>query len=102
MQLIYKYNKKVRFLLCVIDIYTKYAWVTPFKDKKVLQSLMSPKQFLDACGHKPNTIRVDQDGEFCNRSMNSWLHNNDIEMYSTHNKGKSVAAERFIIKEQNL
>ena len=34
MQLIRKSNKRIRFLLCVIDIYSKYAWVIPFKDKK--------------------------------------------------------------------
>ena len=40
MQLISKFNKGFRFLLCVIDIFNKYAWVVPFKDKKVLQLLM--------------------------------------------------------------
>ena len=39
---------------------------------------------------------VDKDSEFYNRSMKSWLEKNDIEMYSTHNEGKSVIAERFI------
>ena len=39
---------------------------------------------------------LDKGSEFYNRSMKSWLENNDIEMYSTHNKGKSVVAARFI------
>ena len=43
---------------------------------------------------KPNKILVDSN--FYNRSMKSWLENNDIEMYSTHNEGTSVVAERFI------
>ena len=34
MQLISKFNKGFRFLLCVIDIFSKYAWVVPLKDKK--------------------------------------------------------------------
>ena len=34
MQLISKFNKEFRFLLCVIDIFSKYAWVVPLKDKK--------------------------------------------------------------------
>ena len=46
--------------------------------------------------HKPNKIWVDKDSEFYNRSMKSFLQNNDIEMYSTHNEGKYVFAERFI------
>ena len=39
---------------------------------------------------------VDKGSEFYNRSMKSWLEKNDIEMYSTHNQGKSAVAERFI------
>ena len=34
MQLISKFNKRIRFLLCAIDIFSKYAWVIPLKDKK--------------------------------------------------------------------
>ena len=53
---------------------------------------------------KPNKIWIDKGSEFYNRSMKSWLKDNDIEMYSTHNEGKSVAAERFIttLKKENL
>ena len=39
---------------------------------------------------------VDKRSEFYNRSMKSWLQDNDIKMYSTHNEGKSVVDERFI------
>ena len=45
---------------------------------------------------KPNRVWVDKGSEFYNRSMKSFLQNNDIEMYSAHNEGKSVIAERFI------
>ena len=45
---------------------------------------------------KKNKIWVDKGSEFYNRSMKSWLEKNNIEMYSTHNEGKSVVAERFI------
>ena len=51
---------------------------------------------LNKSNRKPNKIWVDEGGEFYNRSMKSWLEKNDIEMYSTHNEGKSVVAERFI------
>ena len=49
---------------------------------------------------KPNKIWVDKGSEFYNRSMKSWLQDNDIVMYSTHNERKSIVAENF--KEQNL
>ena len=54
------------------------------------------QEILDESGRKPNKIWVDKGGEFYNRSMKSWLQDNDIEMYSMHIEGKSVAGERFI------
>ena len=96
MQLISKFNKVFRFLLCVIDIYSKYAWVIPLKDKKGITITNAFQNILDESNRKPNKIWVDKGSEFYNRSMKSWLEKNDIEMYSTHNDGKSVVAERFI------
>ena len=40
MQLISKFNKRIRFLLCAIDIFSKYAWVIPLKDKKGIRLLL--------------------------------------------------------------
>ena len=96
MQLISKFNKGFNFLLCVIDIYSKYAWVVPLKDKKDVSIVNVFQSILNKSNRKPDKIWVDKGSEFYNRSMKSWLEKNDIEMYSTHNAGKSVVAERFI------
>ena len=97
MQLISKLiNKGFRFLLCVIDIYSRYAWVIPLKDKKGGSIVSAFQSILKTSNRKPNKIYLDKGSEFCNRSMKSWLEKNDIEMYTTHNEGKSVLAERFI------
>ena len=96
MQLISKFNKGFRFLLCVIDIYSKYAWVVLLKDKNDVSFVNALQSILKKSNRKPNKIWVDKGGEFYNRSIKSWLEKNDIEMYSTHNEGKSVVAERFI------
>ena len=45
MQLIRKFNKGFRFLLCIIDIFSKYAWVIPLKDKKVISIVMLFKKY---------------------------------------------------------
>ena len=45
---------------------------------------------------RPNKIWVDKGSEFYNNSFKKWLKDNDIEMYSIHNEGKSAVAERFI------
>ena len=92
MQLISKFNKGVRFLLCVIDIYSKYTWVIALKDKKVITITKNFKRI----NRKPDKIWVDKGSEFYDSSMKSWLEKNDIEMYLTHDEGKSVVADRFI------
>ena len=91
-----KFNKGFRFLLSVIDIYSKYAWVIPLKDKEGIIITKTFKKILDESNRKPYKIWVDKGNEFYNRTMKSWLEKNDIEIYSTHNEGKSVSAERFI------
>ena len=96
MQLISKFNKGFRSLLCVIDIFSKYAWVFPSKDKKGISIVNAFQKILDKSGCKPNKIWVDKGIEFYNNSFKKWSKDNDIEMYSIHNEGKSVVAERFI------
>ena len=73
MQLISKSNKGFRFLLCVIDIYSKYACVIPLKDKKGITITNAFQKILKESNRKPNKIWVDKGSEFYNRSMKSWL-----------------------------
>ena len=96
MQLISKFNKGFRFLLWVINIFSKYAWVIPFKDKKGITITNAFQNFLDESSRKLNKIWVDKSSEFYNRPIISWLQDNNIEMYSVRNEGKSVIAERFV------
>ena len=69
MQLINKFNKGFRFLLCVIDIYSKYVWVIPLKDKKGITITNTFQKVLDESNRRPNIIRVDKGSELYNRSM---------------------------------
>ena len=77
MQLISKFNKRFCLLLYVINVYSKYAWVVPLKDKKVIAITNAFQQILNGSNRKPNKILVDKGSEFCNRSMKSWLPDND-------------------------
>ena len=95
MQLISKFNKGFRFLLCVIDIFSKYAWVILLKDKKGVSIVNAFQKILDKSARKPNKIWVDEGSKLYNNSFKKWLKDNNVEMYSIHNEGKSVAAERF-------
>ena len=69
MQLISKFNKGFRFLLCVTDILSKYAWVVPLKDKKGISIVNAFQKILDKSEHKPNKIWVDKGSEFYNISL---------------------------------
>ena len=101
MQLISRFNIGIRFLLCVIDIFSKYAWVIPLNNKKGITIANAFQKILDESGHKPNKIWIDKGSGFYNRSMKSWLDKNGIEMYSTDNEGKLVVVERFIRTSKN-
>ena len=96
MQLLSRYNKVIRFLLCVIDIFSKYAWVVPLKDKKGVSIVTAFQSILKQSNRKRNKIWLDKGSEFYNASFKKWLRDNDIVMYSTNNERKSVVAERFI------
>ena len=82
--------------MCVIDIFSKYAWVLPLKDKKGITITNAFQKILKESNRKPNKIWVDKGSEFYNNSFKKWLKYNDTEMYSIHNEGKSVVTERFI------
>ena len=69
MQLISKFDKGFRFLLCVIDIFSKYAWVVPLKDKKGISIVNAFQKILKESDRKPNKIWVDKGSEFCNNSF---------------------------------
>ena len=69
MQLIGKYNKEIWFLLCVIDIHSKYAWVVPFKNKKDIETSNALQKNLYKSDYKSNKIWVDKGSKFYNKSV---------------------------------
>ena len=89
-------EKNLKYLLCVIDIFTKYAWFKPTKDRKGKTFLNAFIEILNESNHKLNKLWVEQGREFYNELMQEWLDSNDILMFYTHNEGKSVIVERFI------
>ena len=69
MQLLSKFNKGFRFLLCVIDIFSKYAWVIPLKDKKGISIVHAFQIILKEFNRKSNKIWGDKGSEFYNISF---------------------------------
>ena len=77
MQSLSKYNKGNKYLLCAIDLFSKYAWVVPIKDKKGT-SIVNAFQKIISEGRKPNKIWVDQGSEFYDNSFKVFLKINNI------------------------
>ena len=96
MQSLSRKNKGIKYLLCAIDLYSKYAFVILLKDKKGISIVNAFNKITKQSNRKPNKIWVDQGGEFYNNVFEKWLSDNDNNIYSTYNEGKSVVAERFI------
>ena len=96
MQLISKYSKGIRYLICTIDLFSKYAWIFPLKDKKVVSIVNAFQKIIDNSKRKPNKIQADQGSEFYNSQFKEVLKENHMEKYSTYNEGKSAVAEKFI------
>ena len=88
MQLLSKFNKGIRFSLCVIDIFSKCAWVVPLKDKKGVIVVNAFQKVLDDSmklhsKRKPNKICVDKGNEFYNSSFKKWLKDNNVKIQHT-------------------
>ena len=106
MQSLSRKNKGIKYLLCAIDLFSKYAFVVPLKDKKGISIVNAFDKIIKQSNRrakgtsaqhvKPNKIWVDQGSEIYNNNFKKWLSDNNIIMYSTYNEGKSVVAERFI------
>ena len=90
-----KYNKGYKFVFTCIDIFSKYAWAIPIKDKSSISVLNAFREILDSSKRKPKRIWSDKGKEFYNHQFLSYLKENDIELYSTFSELKAVFIERF-------
>ena len=80
MQSLSKYNKGRKHLLCAIDLFSKYVWFVPIKDKKGTSIVNAFKKIISKC--KLNKIWVDQSSEFYNNTFKDFFKINKIGMYS--------------------
>ena len=83
-------NRGVKYLLAVIDVFSKYGWMVPIPDKtgkSVSQALLS---IFEKSLRKPSKLWVDKGKEFYNRDVKGL-----VELYSTENEEKSSVVERW-------
>lgn len=93
-QTLSRYKKGTRYLLTVIDIFSKYAWVRPLK-KKTGDEVQKAFLSIFKAGRKPLRLQTDDGKEFYNKTVQSFLKKNGIVHFSTQGDTKASAAERF-------
>ena len=94
MQAFSKKNKDTKYLLTIIDVFSKYAWAVPLINKTG-ESVTEAFDKIVSEGRKPKNLWVDEGKEFYNKTFQSFLKKNNISMYHTFNEGKAVVIERF-------
>ena len=95
-------NRGYKWIINIIDVWSRYAWSVPMKSKNAADTLQAVREVIDSSGRKPEFIWVDEGKEFYNSQMTEYIDTNDIKRYSTFGEGKSVMVERLnrTLKEQ--
>ena len=90
MQAFAKDNDGVKYLLTVIDVFSKYGWIVPLNDKSGKSAASGFMKILESSGRKPGKVWVDKGKEFYNKNVREL-----VELYSTENEEKSCVVERW-------
>jgi len=89
-----KYNRGIRYLLMVLDVLCKYAWVQPLKAKTGVALVKAFDKILKQ-GRKPNRLQTDRDTEFYNRTFQHWVKDHGIDHFSTEGDAKAAVVVWF-------
>jgi len=89
-----KYNCGIRYLLTVLDVLSKYAWVQPLKAKTGVALVKAFHKILKQ-GRQPNRLQTDRGTEFYNLTFQRWLKDQRIPDFSTEGDAKASVVERF-------
>ena len=95
MQEVEKQNNGYKYIFSVIDIFSKFGWLIPIKDKKATTILEAIKRIINDIDVKPEKFWSDKGSEFYNKDMTQFLKRNKITQYSTYGENKAVVVERF-------
>ena len=102
MENVSSHNDGYKFILCIIDVFSKFAFGVPLKNKSATTVLNAVKDVIKKSGREPENIWVDKGSEFYNKDFLSWAADHEIKVYSTFGESKSAVVERFIQTLRNL
>ena len=88
-------NRGYRYILVIIDNFSKYGWTVPLKNKNAITIKDSFENILISSKRKPNLIETDRGKEFYNNIFQDFLNKNNIKLYSRNSLCGAVFAERF-------
>ena len=94
MQKFSKWNKGIRYLLMVIDVFSKYGWIRGLKDKKT-ETVSEAFDDIFERGRQPKMLWTDKGSEFISKHFKDFLKSKDIKLYHTENEEKSSVVERW-------
>ena len=89
-----EHNSGYKYILTCIDVFSKYAWTIPLKNKTGLVLIDAFKQILKS-GRKPHLLQTDKGTEFINRNFQKLLKKEEIRFFTTQNETKASVVERF-------
>ena len=89
-----KYNRGIRYLLTVLDVLPKYAWVQSLKAKTGVALAKAFNKILKQ-GRQPNRLQTDRGTEFYNRTFQRWVKDRGMDHFSTEGDAKAAVVERF-------
>lgn len=95
MQLLAKQNKHYKYILTVIDLFSKYAYAVPLKSKSGSEIVNAFQHLFKTSGRQPKKLWTDAGKEFINSDFQSFLKQNHIQLYQVYNEGKACVVERF-------
>ena len=102
LQNISKFNDGTKYLVTCIDVFSKYAWVVPIKNKNAKTVLSAFQSIINESGRTPNNLQSDQGTEFLNKDFKAYLKTKDVGFYQVNSELKASVVERFnrTIKEK--
>ena len=97
-----KNNKGYRYILVVIDNFSKFGWTIPLKNKFSQSITDAFSEIIKSSNRKPNLLETDDGREYVNKIFNEFLNNNKIKRFSRYTDKGAVFAERFNKTIRNL
>lgn len=88
-----QHNNNTRYLLTVVDVMSKYAWVIPLKDKKATTVLEALKPII--LESHPEKLQTDKGSEFFNSTVQKFLKSENVKLFATESDQKASVVERF-------